>query len=87
MPTNPKLQAYEKSPTRIIFTINQLSHTLDGLTTGVATAALPHAGNIGARGFVTDATATLSAGLGNIVAGGGTNKVPVYDDGTNWRIG
>jgi hypothetical protein len=45
---------------------------------------LPAAGNKGARLFVTDATATTFAA---IVAGGGTNNVPVYDDGTNWRIG
>jgi hypothetical protein len=87
MVANPKLQAYEKNPTRIIFVVNQLSHQLDSLTTGVAVASLPPAGNIGSRGFVTNATATLTAGLGAIVAGGGTNKVPVYDDGTNWRIG
>jgi hypothetical protein len=48
---------------------------------------LPAAGNPNARLFVTDATATLTAGIGAIVAGGGTNHVPVIDDGTNWRIG
>lgn len=41
----------------------------------------------GLRGMATDSTATLAAGLGNIVAGLGTNIVPVYYDGTNWRIG
>lgn len=41
----------------------------------------------GARSFVTDATQTLSAGLGLVVVGGGTNSVPVYSDGTSWRIG
>jgi hypothetical protein len=55
--------------------------------TAVAVSGLPAAGNVGARYFVTDATQTLAAGIGNIVAGTGTNKVPVYDDGTNWRIG
>lgn len=47
-------------------------------------ATLPAAGNVGARDFVTDANATTFA---SIVAGGGANKVPVFDDGTNWRIG
>ena len=47
-------------------------------------AGLPAAGTTGRRGFVTDATATTFA---SIVAGGGANRVPVYDDGTNWRIG
>jgi hypothetical protein len=50
-------------------------------------ATLPAAGNKNARLFVTDATQTLTAGIGTVVAGGGANNVPVIDDGTNWRIG
>lgn len=38
----------------------------------------------GARAFITDATVTTFA---SAVVGGGTNKVPVYSDGTFWRIG
>jgi hypothetical protein len=38
----------------------------------------------GARGFCTDATVTTFA---STVAGGGTNNVPVYHDGTDWKIG
>ena len=38
----------------------------------------------GVRGFVTDANATTFA---SVVAGGGANGVPVYFDGTDWRIG
>lgn len=54
-----------------------------------AVSGLPAAGSAGAgaRGFVNDSTATLAAGLGNIVAGLGGNFTPVYSDGTNWRIG
>lgn len=37
-----------------------------------------------ARSFVKDATATTFA---SVVTGGGSNRVPVYSDGTNWRIG
>jgi len=49
-------------------------------------ATLPAAATAGAnaRAFVTDANATTFA---SIVAGGGANGVPVYSDGTNWRIG
>ena len=49
-------------------------------------AALPAAGTVGAgtRAFVTDANATTFA---SVVASGGANPVPVYSDGTNWRIG
>lgn len=57
------------------------------ISTTVAT--LPAAANAGAgyRTFVTDSTATTTAGIGAVVAGGGANGVPVYSDGTNWRIG
>ncbi len=37
-----------------------------------------------ARAFVTDANATT---FNSTVAGGGANKVPVWSDGTNWKIG
>jgi hypothetical protein len=51
---------------------------------GVAVSDLPTAGYTGRRAFVTDATVTT---FGTVVAGGGSNGVPVYDDGIVWRIG
>ncbi len=56
------------------------------LYTPTTVAALPDAGDAGAgaRAFVNDATATTFA---STVAGGGSNKVPVYSDGTDWKIG
>lgn len=53
---------------------------------GVAVASLPAAATAGAgaRAYVTDANATT---YNSIVAGGGSNGVPVFSDGTNWRIG
>jgi hypothetical protein len=56
------------------------------VTNPVAVASLPAAalGNTGARLLVNNANSTT---FGSIVAGGGTNIVPVYSDGTNWRIG
>jgi len=55
-------------------------------TSPVAVSGLPSASSVGAgsRAFVTDANATTFA---SIVANGGSNGVPVYSDGTNWRIG
>jgi len=49
-------------------------------------AALVAAGTAGAgaRAVVTDASATT---FHSIVAGGGANVVPVFSDGTDWRIG
>jgi hypothetical protein len=54
--------------------------------TPITVASLPAAatGNKGARYFVSDANATTYA---SVVAGGGGNIIPVYSDGTNWRIG
>lgn len=63
-------------------------------TGGVATStvallaiAYPAATSKGYRSVVVDATQALTAGIGAVVAGGGANCVPVYSDGTNWRIG
>jgi hypothetical protein len=52
----------------------------------VAGTALPSATAVGngARAFVSDATATTFA---SAYTGGGSNKVPVYSDGSVWRIG
>jgi NAD(P)H-hydrate repair Nnr-like enzyme with NAD(P)H-hydrate epimerase domain len=49
-------------------------------------ADLPTGADVGfgARTFVTDANATT---FRSIVAGSGVNLVPVYWDGTDWRIG
>jgi hypothetical protein len=55
-------------------------------TTTYTVATLPSAvtSGVGARAFVSDANATTFA---STVAGGGANKVPVYSDGTNWKVG
>ena len=49
-------------------------------------ANLPSAATAGqgARAFVSNANATT---FNSTVAGGGSNKVPVFSDGTNWKIG
>lgn len=54
-----------------------------------ATGSLPAAavGNAGYRCFVSDSSVAASGNFGAIVAGGGTNYVPVYSDGSHWRIG
>lgn len=56
------------------------------VTGSTTVASLPAAATagVGARSFVTDATATTFL---STVAGGGANKVPVVSDGTNWLIG
>lgn len=56
---------------------------------GVTVANLPAAATAGAGAvsFVTDANTTFVLGLGATVVGGGSGKVPVYSDGSNWIIG
>ena len=56
-------------------------------TVALLAIAYPAATSKGYRTCVVDATQALTAGIGAIVAGGGANCVPVYSDGTNWRIG
>lgn len=57
-----------------------------GSTDGVTVANLPAAStsNIGARATVTDASVTT---FNTVIAAGGTSVVPVFCDGTDWRIG
>ena len=52
----------------------------------VAVADLPSASiaGVGSRAFVTNSSVST---FGSTVAGGGSTKVPVYSDGTNWKVG
>lgn len=50
----------------------------------VATLPSASTAGAGARAFVSDANATT---FNSVVAGSGSNGVPVCSDGTNWRIG
>lgn len=52
----------------------------------VATLPSASGAGAGALAFVTDATQTAILGLGLAVTGGGSNKVIVYSDGSNWLI-
>ena len=68
------------TPTASLHTFGAIRHatyTVAGLPSASASGA-------GARAAVTNATATT---FNSIVAGGGSNFVPVISDGTNWRIG
>jgi hypothetical protein len=55
-------------------------------TTNYTVATLPSAvtSGKGARSFVTDALAPV---FGSTVVTGGAVAVPVYSDGTNWKVG
>ena len=69
--------------TEAFTSLTVLSHIT---TTSTTVAGLPSAATAGAgaRAMVTNANATT---FNSIVAGGGANIVPVFSDGTNWRIG
>jgi len=55
-------------------------------TTNYTVATLPSAvtSGVGARSFVTDASAPT---FGATVVGAGAVKVPVYSDGVDWKVG
>jgi hypothetical protein len=67
--------------TQIDNIVNQLK-----ANTPVTVANLPSAvtAGVGSRSFVTDSSVST---FGSTVAGGGSTKVPVYSDGTNWKVG
>lgn len=55
-----------------------------GPVSTVATLPSASVSGVGARAFVTDSSVTT---FRTIVAGGGSTAVPVFSDGTNWRVG
>jgi hypothetical protein len=65
---------------------NQIDGAVNRQSTPVAVVDLRSAvsSGVGARGFVTDSSVST---FGSTVAGGGSTKVPVYSDGTNWKVG
>ena len=67
---------------------NQIDSILGQLTANapLTVATLPSAATagVGSRAFVTDSSVST---FGSTVAGGGSTKVPVYSDGTNWKVG
>ena len=82
---NNVLRLYFNPIQGILDQLNTSSGIIPALTVyTVATLPSASTSGAGARSFVSDATATTFA---STVAGGGANKVPVYSDGTNWKIG
>ena len=69
--------------------INLLNLNVTGITQQATftVATLPVATVQGRRAFASDATHALDNHHNQIVVGGSTNFVPVFSDGTNWRIG
>jgi hypothetical protein len=58
-------------------------------STAALYSALPSATTTGAgsRAFITDGNLVAAGNFGALVSGSGANNVPVYSDGTDWRIG
>jgi len=53
----------------------------------MAVGDLPAATSAGLKTFVNDSNRVASGNFGAVVGNAGSNVVPVYSDGTNWRIG
>jgi len=64
-------------------TLPSVTCTLEAAPSTYTVATLP-TGYTNRREFVSDALAPV---LGSVVAGGGSVRVPVNYDGTNWRVG
>lgn len=77
---NASVTSFRVPGLTLTFSVKYFNHG----TLTVATLPAAATAGAGARAFVTNANATTFA---SIVAGGGANGVPVYSDGTNWRIG
>lgn len=80
----PAYQDQLNSILRLYF--NRINGSLNSTNTAYTVSNLPgaSASGLGARAFVTDANSTTFAAT---VVGGGSNIVPVYSNGTNWKIG
>ena len=72
---------------------NQLNNALGILITKITTASTvytvatlpdPVVAGAGTRTFVSDSSITT---FNTTVAAGGTNTVPVFSNGTNWKVG
>ena len=54
----------------------------------VSTLPLANSVGMGGRSFVSDSSNDFGNNVtGVVVVGGGSRAVPVYSDGTSWRIG
>jgi hypothetical protein len=83
------MQQYQDQLNNILrLYFNQIDTLIGQLTlSGVYTVAtLPSAvdAGVGAKSFVTDSSVST---FGSTVASGGAIKVPVYSDGTDWKVG
>jgi len=67
----------------VIADVSALSTSFSLISTSTTVSLLPASPAVKRR-IVTDADSTT---FNSIVAGGGSNIVPVFFDGTDWRIG
>ena len=67
----------------VLSVLNDSYITNTSITT-VAKLPTASSANAGTRTFVSDSTTTT---FNATVTGGGTNTVPVFSNGTNWKVG
>jgi hypothetical protein len=56
-------------------------------TVASGSTQLPSASPAGQRGFISDSSGELATSHGAVAFGGGSTTIPVYSDGSSWRIG
>lgn len=64
-----------------------VSATLKTTATTLATLGSASSAGAGTRAFITDGNLVAAGNFGAVVGGSSGNSVPVYSDGTDWRIG
>jgi hypothetical protein len=86
-----KLRVVNDATDAEVWSVDQLGvmrQTVPGAKPVYTVVTLPvAAGSDTGDAWVSDSSIAWAGNTGNIVAGGGSNKVPVKCDGTNWRIG
>jgi hypothetical protein len=82
-PTGNTGPAAATGPTGMTGPVGSPGMTGPAISGATLVANLP-TGPIGARGFVTDCN---NVTFNNLVVGGGSFKVPVFFDGTDWKVG
>ncbi len=81
--------SFSGSPSKMSMTGNDWDTSVFGTQSAIPIASLPACSSsfAGQRQYVNNASQSLTAGIGAVVAPGGSNVVPVGCDGKNWRIG
>jgi hypothetical protein len=81
------LQGYSDGASTLQWSLNSANGIIKQFPHACASLPVATGTAIGSRTLITDCSLVAAGNYGAVAVGGGTNVVPVYSDGTNWRIG